>query len=80
MKDEPAFPVEGLEGPNRYVEHLGLTKREYFAARAMQGLIAGKSYEEAMFKYKKEMKTLIAEDAIKLADALMKALNNPKED
>jgi len=55
---------------------VGLTKREYFAAKAMQGLL---SNPEWMKEYKGEkylMQTdIVAEVAIKTADELIKALN-----
>ena len=54
----------------------GLTKREYFASKAMQGLL---SNPEWMKEYKGEkylMQTdIVAEVAIKTADELIKALN-----
>ncbi len=45
MKNEPAFPFEQVEaittnGQEIVKNHLGLTKREYFAGLAMQGLAA----------------------------------------
>jgi hypothetical protein len=46
--------------------HLGLTKREYFAAMAMQGLCVSMSSSEA---------SAIADESIKQADELIKALN-----
>ena len=54
----------------------GLTKREYFAAKAMQGLL---SNSEWMREYKGEkylMETdILAEVSVKIADKLIKALN-----
>lgn len=55
-------------------EHIGLTKREYFAAKALQGLCAGRTeYENPMIDV-----TM----AVKLSDLLLKALagelNDPK--
>jgi hypothetical protein len=54
----------------------GLTKREYFAAKAMQGLL---SNPEWMKEYKGEkylmQPDIIAEVAIKITDELIKALN-----
>jgi glycerol kinase len=49
----------------------GLTKREYFAAMAMQGILSNEdnSYETAEDK---------AETAVKSADALIEALNKEK--
>ncbi len=57
-------------------QRIRLTKREYFAAKAMQGLL---SNPEWMKEYKGEkylMQTdIVAEVAIKTADELIKALN-----
>lgn len=58
MKDEPAFPT-GIEVDG------GLTKREYFAARAMQGLISTYTINrDGHTKY-------TAETAVQYADALI---------
>ena len=68
---ECAFPIERSgEGP--MVEYYGLTKREHFAAMAMQGLalhaIGGASCDsEHRLKY-------TAREAVKIADALLRAL------
>lgn len=42
MKNEPAFPFLFLAGKSNefFGAHVGLTKREYFAAMAMQGQLA----------------------------------------
>ena len=58
----PAFPSHGIMGE---VTHEGMTLRDYFAAKAMQGLLAGslKSVELGV----------IAGDCYKMADAMMKA-------
>jgi hypothetical protein len=54
----------------------GLTKREYFAAKAMQGLL---SNPEWMKEYKGEkylmQDSIVSEIACKQADALIEALN-----
>lgn len=71
----PAFPVDSaveyfvsedppdLKGAQSYS---GLTKREYFAALAMQGLLSTGKYEHF---------PTTAEDSISYADALIKELN-----
>lgn len=47
----------------------GLTKREYFAGLAMQGMASSDlTYED------------IAHDAVKMADALLKELDKPKSE
>ena len=39
-KAEPAFPISVSNDPEDYVAYPGLTKRELFAAMAMQGILA----------------------------------------
>ena len=79
MKNNPNEPLNCNNGNgfwndefNKTHGGVGLTKREYFAALAMQGLITN------------ERTINIAEnlviDAIKYADALIEQLNNKTED
>lgn len=45
-KDKPAFPISGdqlSENDELFNSDFGLTKREHFAAMAMQGLLAANS-------------------------------------
>ena len=64
---EPAFNYN-----DDYPEE-GLTKREYFAAMAMQGLLAAHNiYETGVDHDVNSMHSLLA------ADALIKALNEPQ--
>jgi hypothetical protein len=62
--DKPAFTLQDDYSENAY----GLTKREYFAAKAMQGLCANP--EQIM-----ETPEEIAELSIKFADELLKQLD-----
>lgn len=55
---------------NPIKEHLGLTKREYFAAMAMQGVLANNSDGNTNWDY-----DIIGEHCTKAADALITALN-----
>jgi hypothetical protein len=60
-----AFPhIEQRDGYNVY--HPGLTKREYFAAMAMQGLLASPKYPDGLGH--------VGTDAVKFADDLIAAL------
>lgn len=71
--NEPAFPQEREEGINT----IGLTKRDYFAAMAMQGLVANKSvYETACFGSTESLSAgqIIAPAALRIADALLAEL------
>ena len=64
----PAFPRSGNEWSDMaWVEAPakdGMTLRDYFAAKAMQGLLAGTKTGSA---------TVLATDSYKMADAMLKA-------
>jgi hypothetical protein len=53
------------------MENMGLTKREYFAAMAMQGLCACPDLAVS--------RDTLAEESVKQADALLKALETKSE-
>lgn len=59
MNNPPAFPSE----KNNILNHTGMTLRDYFAAKAMQGLLA--SDVDAP-------KNKFAENAYAMADAMIK--------
>ena len=63
MKDIPAFPQYVINNGGAYVEG-GMTLRDYFAAKAMQGLLASDVYAP---------KDKFAENAYAMADAMLKA-------
>jgi len=63
---QSAFPI-----PCEQAIGTGLTKREYFAGLAMQGLCASGQYED---KDKQLIIDGLAEDAIGMADELLKQL------
>lgn len=62
---KPAFPTDGRVSANQ-----GLTKREYFAAVAMQGLLSIDDRDS--IRSEKE----IAELSVSQADALLEQLNS----
>lgn len=62
-------PINTIEYNNNYIS-TGLTKREYLAAMALQGLLANDS----------GLITSKARDAVKAADALIEELNKTKQD
>lgn len=65
---QSAFPQK-IEHPDGDIYTKGLTKREYFAAMAMQGLLAnGNKFTWAT----------IAVDSVQMADALIAMLYQPK--
>ena len=62
----PAFPAfEFQQNYNQMMAVGGMTLRDYFAARAMQGLLAGKLTSTDL--------RLIANDSYAMADAMLKA-------
>lgn len=63
MKTDGNDSASGFDGP--YSGAHGLTKRELFAAMAMQGIISSPQFAVAE----------IATDAVRLADELIEALN-----
>lgn len=56
----------------------GLTKREYFAAMAMQGLLAG-FVERSLANEEADCSISVADDAVLMADALIEALNTEEK-
>ena len=66
----PAFPVWELNGQgNPEMTDFGMTLRDYFAAKAIQGYLASfDPHGEPV-----EFATKIAEDAYAMADAMLKA-------
>jgi len=64
----PAFP---LISDNGYIINAGLTKREFFAAIAMQGIITNKDGLDIKIEY-------IVESAVDAADALIEELSKTK--
>ena len=64
-KPDSAFPHHSVDAADQVY---GLSKREYFAAKAMQGLLA-ECPEDASLDI-----TFVGSEAVKLADALIKAL------
>ena len=71
--DTPAAPTkhdsEHFEHSHRY--STGLTKREKFAAMAMQGILSNGGTQRGNEKYQ-------SESAVAMADTLLEALNNDK--
>ena len=78
-KNQPAFPpskemCEMPNGENNIEQYpFGLTKREYFAAMAMQGICASGAND-----FNTDHVQQIAEIAVKQADALLTALDKTK--
>jgi hypothetical protein len=69
MKTEPNEPINTVHYVTKGREDkYGLTKREYFAAMAMQGMMANSAISDP-FKY-------VAQNSIIMADELIEELNS----
>jgi hypothetical protein len=70
METKPNEPIITLEYNNDYTS-MGLTKREYFASMAMQGIISNKDGLDIKIER-------IVESAVDTADALIEELNKTR--
>jgi hypothetical protein len=66
MKDIPAFPVQSIYVEDQDTNSRGMTLRDYFAAKAMQGMLS----ENSGIRYPTDE---LVDFAYKVADAMMKA-------
>lgn len=75
----PDTPVRPIYEPDDYTGKIiyGMTKREYFAAAAMQGL-ASKDYAHLGAVDAEEISRAISSTSVQLADALIVELNKEK--
>lgn len=63
-----AFPYEERNSEGQpYLDHFGMTLRDYFAAKAMQGMLANQHPYQASDEH------MFARDAYVMADAMLKA-------
>lgn len=71
MKNDnlPIHPLKADLGQGKTMHYFGLTKREYFAGLAMQGVLASSQPYEARMTLEQ-----VASEAIGVADALLKQL------
>jgi hypothetical protein len=65
MNDIPAFPVSIVTRPKELIHFNGMTLRDYFAAKALQGILTDAEIAMGISE--------IAELAYKYADAMMAA-------
>jgi hypothetical protein len=74
---ESAYPWQHHDANGQHGEGTGLTKREDFAKEIMAGLVAG--YQSWAWDSNSRSPDDLANDAVTYADALIAALNKPKE-
>jgi len=75
---EPAFPIQTESSDRMNVPNYGLTKREYFAAMAMQGFLANSFYAEVALPPegdKRNRDDELAQRCVAMADELLKQLS-----
>lgn len=77
-KDDAAFPI-ALQNGLSHDSHVdaGLTKLEYFSAKAMQSLI-GAHVSRGVTQFDWEKSKAIANNAIIMAKCLIEELNKPR--
>lgn len=83
--DLPAMPVDTAQlyesrcnGGSWELGSLGLTKREQFAAMAMQGLLSGNNADCDLYETSVEWVSNLTEVSVEFADALLAALERTK--
>ena len=77
--NQPAFgtpSVYTINGELLEAGDVGLTKREYFAAMAMQGLLANATYFNPNEKHKMIMDEQLCKRAVDFSDELLKQLEH----
>lgn len=74
--NENAFPFQSSEASHMNEAHHGLTKREYFAAKAMQGLLSNNIYHNPNEKHEMISVYDLSRAAIDYADELLKQLDH----
>ena len=77
--DQPIWPVPYVnrDGTISHDAYFGLTKREYFAAMAMQGMAASAFWDQNFQDNESFLKQAM-EIAVKSADALLNQLSTKK--
>lgn len=74
MKNKPAFPTLTCdENGGSYTDDSGASLRDYFAAKAMQGILANPKWDPHQQSDSKRL----ARSSFDYADAMLKARNEP---
>ncbi|MCK0201340.1 hypothetical protein [Ornithobacterium rhinotracheale] len=61
-------------------EDFGLTKREYFVAQAMQGILAGNSFVEISRMYNPSIEDFVAVWSTNIADKVLEHLEETEQE
>jgi hypothetical protein len=73
--NQPINPITSLDS-NLEQQYVGLTKREYFAAMAMQGMFANSHATQRTIELGADVVDRFAIQAVMAADELLKQLEN----
>jgi hypothetical protein len=68
----PAFPCDRIQAGNHVVCSDGISTRDYFAAKAMQGLLANPKLSETILKHGGAHGGWIEDSAWAFADSMLK--------
>ena len=74
--EHPAFPFNYIDESIGRMDWPGISKREYFAAMAMQGIASSMT---GHLKQEQDTEKFIAKVSVKYADALLAELEKPKQ-
>jgi len=72
MKTEENKPYIPKAFPNDYNSEDGMDLRDYFAAKAMQSVIVGSTYENYTGNNGMPIPDFVAKESYKIADAMLK--------
>lgn len=73
MNNPPAFPVQSVYIEDQETNSRGMTLRDYFAAKALQGLLAGNLSTLQGLDKSFQSDGSISDIAYKMANAMLKA-------
>jgi hypothetical protein len=74
-KQIPAFPVQSIYVEDQDTNSRGMTLRDYFAAKVLQGVMSSVEMGIIFSKGEKPPSDEIAESAYAMADAMLEARN-----
>ena len=77
--NEPAYPITNALTADGFEKARGLTIRQHFAAMAMQGIVQSFELDFESTDIKGGFYSTVAEQSVKMADALLNELNKKGE-
>ena len=78
--NDTAYPSAGVQNFEETNQVGGLTKREHFAAMAMQGFCANEGLANLIKRFPEKDEICVARAAVEYADALIEELNKTKDE